>query len=142
MEGTARAKAQRHQSAAGEGNVEKLSVKETEGKGHNWVGGELAQRSRTGGSKQGRESSVKSTGGEAEPGPKIRINGSPLSSASIFRPGDGGVGVSCYTHTHTYTQTCTLTHSYLHRSTLRLHASFFWGARDSHNLTAILLKQI
>lgn len=108
-----------------------------------WGDGKLAQRSRTGGSKQEWDTSVTPTGGEAEPGRKEEKISSHLQS-SLPSPSIHVIRSRRFllqTHAdmpppHTHT------HSYMHRSTLSLHASLVWGAGDSHNWAPILLKQM
>ena len=85
-----------------------------------WGDGKLAQRSRTGGSKQEWDTSVKPTGGEAEPGRKEEKIFSHLQS-SLLSPSIHVIRSRRFllqTHTdmptHTHTHTHTLIHAQKH----------------------------
>ena len=101
-----------------------------------WGDGESAQRSRTGGSKQEWETSVKPTGGEAEPGQKEKIFSSlPSSSIHVIRSRH----FLLQTHPDMHTYTHTLIHAQKHTQ-----SSCFprLGCRRSHSWAPILVKQM
>ena len=89
-------------------------MKENSGeKKDDWGDGESAQRSRTGGSKQEWETSVKPTGGEAEPGQKEKkiFSSLPSSSIHVIRSRCFLLQTHPDMHTYIHTHTCTEAHS-------------------------------